>query len=216
VTRIVFPREQQRPYGGAAVVIATAAPAKLSLEAEQSARAGGHAAGGRGRCGSASCRLHGSRRSPAMAPATTPEPRARRARHSSDCTCRELAGPSGIITICGKFIWCGIVICGKYTANGGAPYSGGTAVVTPRRPIRLRIGMFRLRLACDGSATAPQIGRPVGTSVCFAWSARDPARPPRERPPRLSPRQRVRPSWPRLTVARPSCRPRSYFRPDTS
>jgi hypothetical protein len=175
-------------------VIATAAAAKLSLEAEQSAGARGHAAGGRRRCGSAW----------------------RRARYSSDCACHELARFSRIITIFGKFTWCGIAICGKYSANGGAPCSGGTAVVTPRRPISLRIGRFRLRLACDGSATAPQIGRPVGTSVCFAWSARDPARPPRERPPRLSPRHKIRPSWPCLTVARPSCRPRAHFRPDTS
>jgi hypothetical protein len=200
------------------VVIATAAAAKLSLEAEQSASAGGHAAGGRRRCGSASRRLHGPRRSPAMVPATRTrlKPRARRARYSSDCTCPELAPSSRIITICSKFIWCGIVICGKYTANSGALYSGGTAVVTPRRPIRLRIGRVRLRLACDGSTAAPQIGRPVGASVRFVWSAPGPVRPAPERPPHLSPRQRVRPSWPRLTVARPSCRPRSYFRPDTS
>jgi hypothetical protein len=195
-------------------VIATAAAAKLSLEAEQSARAGGHAAGGRRRCGSASRRLHGSRRSPAMAPAsrTTLERRACGAWRSSDCTCHKLACLWDIVTIYGKFSWWSVVICGKYIQNCWASDSEGTAIVMPRRPLRLRIGWFRPRLACCGSTTAP----PLRASVRFAWSVPGPVRPAPERPPRLFPRHRVRPSWPRLAVARPSSRPRSHFRPDTS
>jgi hypothetical protein len=89
--------------------------------------------------------------------------------------------------------------------------SRGRTMVTSGRPIPPCTGRLRLWMA----AAAPQQPGSAG-HLLGSRETRASLSPPPEPPLSLFPCQQARPSWPRPAVARPSCRPRSTYRPDTS